>query len=361
MGAETNGNGVVMRPRAAVILVNHGDYAQRYLAECYASLCAQTYPQEYFAVFIINNEATEAGTQLAAHIAPTARFFDDARNLGWSGGNNRALKVALAEGFEYLVLLNMDTVVDPYWLETLVKAADDCPDLHILQSKILLHGTTRINSLGNRIQFLGYGYCDNYGQENSPVPTALPGDYVSGAAMLVKRQVFEHIGLFRDEYFMYHDDLEFCWRARLAGYNVGVVDASICHHKYTFPKPLDMLFYLDRNRLMTIFTLEKLRTLVLILPCLVFSEAVMSIFFLAKGWGQVRVRLWRHFLAPDTWRLIRARRKEIGHLRARKDKEIVGKFEGRILFSEIDNPVLRYLGNPLLWLYWTAIRMFIVW
>ena len=87
----------------------------------------------------------------------------------------------------------------------------------------------------------------------------------------------------------------------------------------------------------------------------------MSIFFLAKGWGQVRVRLWRHFLAPDTWRLIRARRKEIGHLRARKDKEIVGKFEGRILFSEIDNPVLRYLGNPLLWLYWTAIRMFIVW
>lgn len=74
------------------------------------------------------------------------------------------IRVALPEAFAYVVMLNVDTVVDREWLSALVHAADEHSDIHIWQSRILLHGMTKVNSLGNRIHYLGFGYCHGYGQ-----------------------------------------------------------------------------------------------------------------------------------------------------------------------------------------------------
>ena len=347
-------------PRVAVIVLTHDDYAQRYLPECYASLRAQRYPAGLFRVFIVNNGGGETARRAIWRTAPDAQLIENEENLGWTGGNNRAVADALAGPFEYVIVLNVDTVLDPRWLETLVDAADARPSQHILQSTIVLERTGAIQSIGNRIHYLGFGYCNGYGASlDTAGPVAM--DYASGAAMLIKRGVFEAIGVFRQDYFIYYDDMEFCWRARLAGFNVGLVRESLCYHKYEFRERLAKLYYYERNRFLTLLTLERWATMLLTLPCLLLAETVMSVYWCAKGRGMVRWQLLRYFARPATWRIIRQRRREIAALRQRRDADIVGRFAGGIRFAEVDHPVLRYVINPLLTVYWMLARSLIVW
>ena len=348
-------------PRAAVILLVHADYAQRYLERCYASLQRQTAARDQFGVFIVANGVSPESLAFIARVAPAARCLTQPTNRGWSGGNNAAITRALEEGYAYLVLLNVDTMVEPDWLAQLLEAAATRPEVHILQSTLLLDGTGRINSLGNRIQYLGYGYCNGYGQLDRGPARAAPIDYASGAAMLVKREVFERIGMLREEYVLYYDDMEFCWRARLAGFHIGLAERSRCHHAYVFTARLPWLYYLQRNRLWTLLSLTRLRTLLLLAPCLVLSELIVWGYFLAQGWGSTVWRLARDFGRPSTWRLIRRWRGQIRAVRVRRDADIVTGFAGPIVFAEIDLPFLRHVANPLLCLYWAIIRRLICW
>ncbi|MBI4342717.1 MAG: glycosyltransferase family 2 protein [Candidatus Omnitrophica bacterium] len=352
---------MALPPRVAVILVNHQDYTRPYLAACYASLMAQTYPADRVTLFIVNNGLPEAETRLTEQLAPTARMLQLPENVGWGGGNNAAIRVALAERFDYIILLNIDVTVDRAWLTQLVEEAERRPDTHILQSLILLHGTNRINSLGNRIQFLGFGYCQGYGEPASGASAPEVVDYASGASMLVRREVFEAVGMFRDDYFMYYDDVEFCWRARLAGYAVGVATSSVCRHKYAFATTLQWLYHLDRNRLTTLLTLERPGTLALILPCLLVAEGLLTAYYLCRGWGGSRLKLLGYFLRAGTWSAIRRNRLAIRRIRTRRDADIVKHFAAPITFAEVDGPVIRYVMNPLLRLYWGLVRSLIFW
>lgn len=351
----------IRHARVAVILVSSGDYTPRYLAECYASLRAQTYSADLVTVFVVTNGVTEENRRLTRHVAPQARLLHNSLNLGWSGGNNTAIRVALDEGFDYLVLLNVDTVVEPEWLLRLVEAADASTQTHIWQSTILLHGTSQINSCGNRIHYLGYGYCQGYGEPRTRPPSGTAPDAASGAAMLVRREVFERIGLFRDEYFMYYDDVEFCWRARLAGYNIGLAHRSICYHKHASRDPSVWLYYFQRNRWMTLLTLEKWRTLAVTAPCWLATEALLSVYFIARGWGGAQWRACRELLKGRTWRTILAHRRHVRGLRIRNDAQIVKRFAGGVAGVWRRHPVIRYVVNPLLESYWAVVRTFIVW
>ncbi len=361
MSPAAGPNTISNSPKVAVVLVNYKDYAERHFLPCYESLRAQSYPKQLFQVFIVDNGSTEGSRSYLAKIAPEARILSHPENLGWAGGNNIAVRAAIKEGFDYFVTLNMDTVLDRDWLRHLVDEAQQKQELHILQSKILLHGTKKINSLGNRIQFLGYGYCNGYGVEDSTTFQYPKIDFASGASMLVKREVFEKVGLFCEEYFLYGDDLEFCWRARLAGYRVGLAEKSICHHKYDFQSILNAIYYVERNRLLTLFALEKWKTLLLMLPGLLLFEVGAVIYFSLRGKAKVMVRVIRYFLRPKTWRFILDRRRGISLFRTQRDADFVRSFSGRIIFAEIRSVPFHLIVNPLIWLYWNAIRFFIVW
>ena len=242
------------------------------------------------------------------------------------------------------------------------EAAGAHPELHILQSTLLLHGTDRLNSRGNRIHYLGYGFCEGYGEPEDAVG-APPGpvDFASGAAMLVKREVFDAVGLFRDDYMAYYDDLEFCWRSRLAGFNVGLAPGSRCHHKYAPCASPERLYLRERNRLLTWLALPRRRTILLTAPGLVASLAVTAVYALARGWGSVVVRLVRGFARADTWRSIHCHRQLVQALRVRPDAAIVRGFAGRLAVPGFNPVWLRYLVNPAFHLYWACVRRLIVW
>lgn len=347
-------------PRVAIILVNYGDYAQRHFSECSLSLAGQDYPRDRIGLFITDNASTEQSQSVLRRMAPSARILPQARNTGWAGGCNFALRAAMAEGFGTFVLLNMDMQLAADWLRQLMEAARNQPNVQILQSKILIYGTDRINSVGNRIQFLGYGTCNGYGLTDLPRPEE-PMDFASGACMLIKREVLEKIGLFREEYFLYYDDLEFSWRARLAGFQVGLAPRSICRHKYDFKKMRRFIYLLERNRLLTLLSLEKIPTLLLIAPALILFQTGSLLYFSATGQPREMLRLIGFFLRPSCWRNVLRWRKENGVLRKRADREIAGNFAGRIRFAEIRSPFFQTVVNPLLKAYWGVARRLIFW
>lgn len=343
---------------AVILLVHPGTVA--FIKDCAASLMCQTFPLPAGRLLVVLNGAdAEVRGAMHEHL-PTARWVELPRNVGWAAGNNAAIRLALAEGAQMVVLVNVDTVLDTQWLERLVAGAAAHPDRHILQSKILLHGTDRLNSLGNRIHYLGYGYCQGHGQQEARVqPERL--DFASGAAMLVKREVFDAVGLFREEYFLYGEDLEFCWRAQLAGLNIGLIEDSICHHRYRFRRLPEQLYYRERNRLMTLLTLSRLRTLLVLAPCLLVAQVSVCGYGLAMGWGGGVWRLIRHFSHPKTWQAVRRTRQQICALRVRSDAEIIGHFAGAIKFPDFGGGVLRYVLNPCMQAYWWLVRGLIVW
>ena len=122
-----------------------------------------------------------------------------------------------------------------------------------------------------------------------------------------------------------------------------------------------MLYQLQRNRLLTLLTLPRLRSLLLIAPCLIVSEVLVAIYFVARGWGWTIWQLARYFADWRTWRAVAARRRALRPLRIRQDAEIVARFAADIVFAEVDGPAVRYLINPALRLYWGLIRPCIRW
>ncbi|KKQ78859.1 MAG: hypothetical protein UT02_C0054G0005, partial [Parcubacteria group bacterium GW2011_GWC2_38_7] len=220
-----------------------------------------------------------------------------------------------------------------------------------------------INSLGNAFHYLGFGFTTGYQQkvtEDNKNTTEISG-YASGCSLIIKREVLDKIGCYDEEYYMYHDDLELSWRAKLAGYKIVLAHKSIIYHKYEFKRSVLMLYYMERNRFLAIFTYYRLGTIALIMPALIFLEGGMWLYAIAKGWFKTKTKVAWYFLQPKSWQHIIKARKEVKQFRIVSDKTMLKSFKGRVEFQEIDNVLLKYIGNPILNTYLNLIKKLIIW
>jgi GT2 family glycosyltransferase len=343
-------------PAIAIVMVHYGNYAREHFQHCYETLARQSLPVAPCSLFIVSNGASKGSDDFVRSVAPEARYFSLARNQGWSVANNVGIRAALEDRYDYIVLLNMDVSLERDWLLHLVEEAKANPGAHIFQSKMLLFGTTKINSMGNKIHFLGYGYCEGYGEEDRPGTPSKEIDFASGASMLVKREVFERIGLLEESYFLYYDDLEFCWRARIAGYGVVLAPRSVCFHKHAIEEKLQYIYDLEKNRLLTLFTLESLKSLLLILPLLVMAQIVSGIYLSFKGKFLPLCRLYGSLAHFKTWAFVREKRRSVRKVRSRQDADILKHFSPHIFFADMKHPVITTIVNPILAWYWRIIR-----
>ncbi len=351
--------------KVGLVLINYKDYAERFLAECWTGLMSQTYPKELTSVYIVDNAATEESLNYLKNNYSRATIIGRPDG-NYAAGNNAGIEQARKDGCEYFVIVNMDTAFEPNWLIELVKALESDPSIGIAQSKILLYekdkqGNRLINSLGNSFHYLGFGYTNGYRQKDyseSVTISEIPG-YASGCSLIVKKEVLDKIGPYDEEYYMYHDDLELSWRAKLAGYRLVLAHKSIIYHKYEFKRSVRMLYYLERNRFLAIFTYYEVKTLLLVLPALLFLEGGMWLYAGVKGWFRTKVKVAFYFLQPKTWIYLSRARQKVKKIRTEKDKKIIYTFSGQINFQEIDNFLLKHFGNPLLNAYFKLIKKII--
>ena len=351
-------------PRVAVILINYKDYAKKYLPECIASLRNQSYPKDSFKVFIVDNATSAETEKYLCETAPEAEIIPDERNTGFALGNNLAMEKALGANYDYIVLFNMDTIADPEWLSELVTAAEADKNIGAAQSLIQLHPETdKINSLGNEMHFLGFGFCRGYGEKVADVKRPILDEffYASGAAVLYPVKVLRKVGLFDPDFFMYHEDTDLSWRIRQAGYKILLAEKSVMFHKYQFSRSILQFHYMERNRMIMMFENYRLGTLILIFPPFLFMELGMLAYAALRKTFWTKLKVYGYFFHWKNWQRMIKNKRAKAKLRKMSDRKLSRLIVGKLEFQEITNPILKYIVNPVFNIYWKIIRQLIFW
>jgi GT2 family glycosyltransferase len=226
----TNQNPVIV----SVIILNYN--GSQYLESLFSSLNNQSLPE--FEIVFVDNASSDNSVNLAKQLSTKLRkglsikIIENDQNLGYCGGNNIGASLIM-KSVKYLVFLNNDTYLDTNWLRELVTAAESDKTIGVVGSRI---ADPMQNSSICTVAFA----CDFYGQTEG-IPLCIPNQnnadlqelklfYCSGASFLIPKKVFSEIGGFDEALFMYHDEIDLCWRVRLSDYKIMIAFSSICYH-----------------------------------------------------------------------------------------------------------------------------------
>ncbi len=344
---------------AIIISPNWKDYAEKYLEDCVVGLRKQDYAGK-MKIFLTDNETSEKSFQLISKIVPEAEFILNKNNDGFAKGNNDAMRLAVADNFDYIFLINMDAIAEPDCIRKLVETAESEKNIGAIQPRIMLwNEKNKINSLGNATHFLGFGYSRGYKEQyREKEKKVYDIGYFSGAAVLLRSSVFKNIGLFDEEYWMYNEDQELSMRIWLFGHRCVINEEAVAYHKYEFSKSIKQFYWMDRNRIIAILECYHALTLLLILPAFIIMEIGLILFSLKSGWFKEKLHVWKYFLSLKNWKYILKARKRNQNLRQIKESEFTRLFAGKIWYQEVDDWKLRLI-NPVFDVYWRGCKVVI--
>jgi len=237
----------------SIIVLNYN--GKDYLKECLSSLAKASFKN--FEIIFVDNASSDDSVEYVNKLKqevelPNLTIVRNPTNLGYSGGNNIGIKKSCGV---LIVLLNNDTSVVSNWLKELVKAALANRSIGIFQSKILFEDGKTIQSAGNLIDIYGAVTCRGLMEEDNGQfdVSVYCFSYVSGACMMIRKEVLNDIGCFDEKLFLGQDDVDLNWRAMLRGYQKMFVPKAICVHKGSatvekLPSNF-LLYYEQRNRI----------------------------------------------------------------------------------------------------------------
>lgn len=207
-------------------------------------------------VIVVDNGSIDDETALISRLYPQVKTIRSDKNLGFAGGNNLGMKAAKGK---YLFLINNDTIFKDYNIQPLIDRLESSPTIGIVCPKIRFAwgnnpvqfaGYTPLSKIRVRNQAIGYGKEDK-GQYDVPNPTP----YAHGAAMLIKREAIEKVGLMPECYFLYYEELDWSMLFARAGYEIWYEPACTIFHKESQSTGQDSplrTYYMTRNRLLLV-------------------------------------------------------------------------------------------------------------
>lgn len=311
---------------ASVIVVSYN--SRSYLETCLSSICAQLGPADE--LIVVDNGSSDGSAELVAARFPAARLIRGP-NTGYAGGNNRGAEAATGD---YLVFLNPDTITGPGAIAALLAPLAADPSVGMTTACLVLaDNPEQINTCGNTMHYTGLTYCRGAGRPRHEYATQVKVDAVSGAAFAIGRELFLRLGGFDEAFFMYVEDSDLSWRARLAGYNIRYVPEAVIVHHYTMSYSPSKAYHLERNRHLMLLKNLGRATYLRMLPALLLSELVTGGYLLLRGpryWG-VKPRayawLWRNRQA------VRASRSRTQLLRRCSDTVVLSGTTDRLEFG----------------------------
>ena len=207
-------------------------------------------------VIVVDNGSKENEADILQEQYPNIKAIRSDQNLGFAGGNNIGIKAAKGK---YLYLINNDTVFKEFNPQVLIQRLEStseigmvCPKIRFAwgNNPIQFAGYTPLSPITIRNRAIGFGEEDN-GQYDSPHQTP----YAHGAAMMLKREVIDKVGLMPECYFLYYEELDWSMMITRAGYEIWYEPTSTIYHKESqstgHNSPL-RTYYITRNRLLLV-------------------------------------------------------------------------------------------------------------
>jgi GT2 family glycosyltransferase len=222
----------------SVIILNWN--TRTLLQECLQTL---TQPQSgiHVQIIVADNASEDGSREMVLALFPGVILHVNSTNVGFGAGNNAALPLATGR---YVLFLNSDTKVVENALPTLVQYADANPDIGILGPK-LLNADGSLQYSCRRYPRLATGFFRNtplgrlfpknrfasdYLMQDWDHATPRDVDWVSGAALFIRRALLDKIGGFDEEFYMYCEDVDLCWRANHASSRVTYLPDAVVYH-----------------------------------------------------------------------------------------------------------------------------------
>lgn len=344
---------------------------RQYWPELMPLLIREQYVDFELEVLVVDNNSSDDSVSYLRGNFPQLKIIVNFENLGFVGANNIGYEYARRQQADYIFLLNQDTVIKPGWLQPLYDFANT-HQFGSLQPQILLWpDTSRINTLGNVIHFLGFGYGSHSGEQIKKNLAVKKINYASGAGAFISLKALADLNkvlansefnavLFDPTMFMYLEDLDLGWSLSLLGYDHYLIPQSILYHKYKFNRSMKHYYWFERNRLWVMLKNYKWPTLVLIFPAWIIMELGQLLFALMNKRFWQKIRSYGFLFSPSSWRTLLAYRHALQKHRVRGDRQVAGYFNGRILFQELSS-VLLDLANICFYIYWTIIKQLLFW
>ena len=293
--------------RVAVGIINYGDY--RHLPLCLDSVKRQSLKADR--VMLLDNQSCDEAIAPIASAYPEVHLLSMRENLGYSGGANRIIREAA--GYDYILLLNPDAVLDPRCLEEMVIAMDSAPGAGAVGGKLVLGdpqlesdlddtGPRILDSTGHlvfrnrRVIDRGHGEHD-LGQYDQPEEIFS----VCGAAVLFRRAMLEEVRIgseyFDEDFFAYKEDVDICWRAQLLGWSSFYNPVATAYHLRGWKRrddrrsvPWIRKYHSFKNHYLMMIKNE--------LPALFWRD------FLPILWLGVRATAYISIMEPALWRSV---------------------------------------------------------
>lgn len=356
------------RVKVMTVVVAYNPYKGGFFPRCLEALKAVALSDESFQIdhqiLVVDNASSDQTHERVRKSFPYIETVFSPDNLGYAGGNNLGMERALARQADYVAIVTQDVTVQEDWLLKAVAAAEGDERIGVVQPLLLLWPEQNtVNSIGNEIHFLGYGYAGGYKsmRDSVDVETVRDIPYASGAVILIRAKALHDVGLFDEEMWMYNEDQDLGWRMWLAGYRNVLAPQSAAFHQYEFSRSISKIYFMDRNRLLVMMQNYHWATLVLLLPFILANELATALLAVAGGWGHEKLRVWRYFLRRSSWRHLLAKRRLRQSNRMVRERDIVRRFTGKILFQDIQNPIVTRVANPVLAFLWACLSRVIVW
>jgi len=213
----------------AVVLTWNGAHL---LPECLRALRRQD-ARVPLHIVVVDNASTDGTAALLACDFPDVEHLRLPENMGYSRGNNEAMRRALDAGADFVALINNDVELAPDWLRILLDGARAHPEVGLLTGTLLFRGEEVVNSTGLILDGFGRARDRDFRvplAELSRTDGEVEG--VSGGAALLRASMLREIGLFDPAYFAYYEDVDLSLRAASAGYRSFYVRAASARHRF---------------------------------------------------------------------------------------------------------------------------------
>lgn len=316
---------MAMTDSVAVIIVNWNGL--EHLLISLPDLHKQTYKS--LTVYVVDNASSDQSVATVREQFPWVKVIVLKQNQGFAGGNNVGIEQALADGHDYIMLLNNDTTFGTSVIGDLVEYMKSHPKVGIAQPKLLLmdHRDT-LDSCGSYLSKAGFLLHVGVEEKDGPkYSKAMPMFTIKGAAMMIRRAVLDQVGAFDDDFFAYFEETDLCWRAWLAGWQVYYAPVTTVYHKMggstaKIGSPT-INFHSNKNRLMSLTKNLAWYNAIWMVPLHVLLVIGFSFFYFAALRGKSGLSIYKgigwnitHFAA------IMKKRRAIQKSRVMSDKEL---------------------------------------
>ena len=290
--------------RLSVVILNWN--GRRHLERYLPSVVAHT--EGDAEVVVADNGSTDDSLQWLRLNYPDVRVIRLDRNYGFAGGYNRALREVESE---YVLLLNSDVEVTAGWWQPLVEVLDTESDVAAVAPKLLADmERTKFEyagAAGGFIDYLGYPFCrgrilSNVEEDRGQYDDRRDIFWASGAAMCCRREVFESLGGFDEDFFAHMEEIDLQWRMQLAGWRIVVEPKSVVYHLGggTLPASSRKIFLNHRNNLAMLFKCAspmQRAVVAVVRPATDMLEALVNLVTLHPQRAWAIVRAWGEFIA----------------------------------------------------------------